>query len=491
MIAATKIYEFDEFRVDTIQRRLSRNSEIVPLHSKAFDLLLVLMNNAGRDVSKDELLETVWPNQVVEEANLAVNIWAIRRALGETAAQSRFIVTIPGHGYRFVGRLHEAANPLTGVVIERETISQVSFEHQSDVAPANVEIKSDVSCIAPGSKRSRLSLLTNSRGALLTIAVFVLVAAGVGGFTWWRHVRANDLNARFRQLSYTQLTNNGIVYNAALSSDGKLFAFVMVQKEKESLRVGQTNSTEQIELRPPAEVSYAGLSFSRDGANLFYSFADRNAQKFDLYKIPTLGGVPLKLKESVGTFFALSPDEKQLTFIREEPEKGGLSIVVSPLDRSNERTVITLPAARALSRRSLAWSPDGAMISFGANDGVNDSRLHLYVTRLAAGETTALSTSEWRAIDATAWLKDGSGLTVIAQGAKPGDSTQLWYVAYPTGAANNITKDLATYNVGLGVSDDARSFLLVRLQQINHIWVTPADDLAKSRQITFGTIGSS
>ena len=131
------------------------------------------------------------------------------------------------------------------------------------------------------------------------------------------------------------------------------------------------------------------------------------------------------------------------------------------------------------------------MISFAANDGISESHIRLYVTRLKDGETHALTNSQWRAVDATAWLKDGSGLTVIAQGLKPGDTTQLWQVTYPAGAVTKVTKDLATYNVGLGVSDDARNFLLVRLQQVNHIWVMPADDLTKSRQITFGTIGSS
>jgi DNA-binding winged helix-turn-helix (wHTH) protein len=100
MIAVTKVYEFDEFRVDGTQRRLMRAGKVVPLHSKAFDLLLVLVRSAGRDLTKDELLEAVWPGQILEESNLAVNISAIRRALGETAAQARFIVTIPGHGYR-------------------------------------------------------------------------------------------------------------------------------------------------------------------------------------------------------------------------------------------------------------------------------------------------------------------------------------------------------------------------------------------------------
>src|SRR5215813_4082395 len=89
MIAVTRIYEFDEFRVDGAQRRLLRDGQVVPLHSKAFDLLLVLVRNAGNDLTKDELLNAVWPGQILEESNLAVNVSAIRRALGENAAQPR------------------------------------------------------------------------------------------------------------------------------------------------------------------------------------------------------------------------------------------------------------------------------------------------------------------------------------------------------------------------------------------------------------------
>ena len=370
MIAATKIYEFDEFRVDTIQRRLSRNGEMVPLTSKAFDLLLALMQSAGRDVSKNELLETVWPGQILEESNLAVNISAIRRALGETAAQARFIVTIPGYGYRFVAPFREAGSPLLGVVIERETFAQVSVEQQI-AGSGNGQTQSADAPIKSRSVVGRLSSFGNVRGTLIAVAVILLIGAGIAGFSWWRFARANNLNARFNRLTYKQLTNNGIVYNAALSPDGKLFAFVMVQKEKESLRVGQTNGAEQIELRPPAEVSYSGLTFSHDGASVFYSYGDRTAQSFDLYKIPTLGGVPVRLRESIGTFFALSPDEKQIIFIREDADKSALAVTISQLDGSNERTILNVPATRAFSRRSLSWSADGSMICFGANDGGN------------------------------------------------------------------------------------------------------------------------
>src|SRR5580765_1352238 len=108
-----------------MKRQLTRSGELVPLYSKAFDLLVALVQNDGRDVTKEELFETVWPDQIIEDANLTVTMSAVRKALGERAATPRFIVTIPGHGYRFVG-----LNRPDELVIERETVSQITVDHQ-------------------------------------------------------------------------------------------------------------------------------------------------------------------------------------------------------------------------------------------------------------------------------------------------------------------------------------------------------------------------
>lgn len=479
MIAATTIYEFEQFRVDGTQRRLLRGGQVVPLHSKAFDLLLVLVRNAGRDLTKDELLDAVWPGQLLEESNLAVNISAVRRALGESAAQSRLIVTIPGHGYRFVANVREAHDHFAGLLIEQETFARVSVEDDSDQPAERLTLSAALpSNIAP-------------RGRALTIAVLAVIVLTTAGFAWWRMVRANNTGARYRQISYRQLTNNGIVFNATLSADGKFFAFVMTHKEKESLRAGQTNSTEQIELQPPAEVSYEGLKFSADGSSLYYAFAEKNSINFDLYRIPALGGVPVKLRSHIGHSFAISRDEKRLAFVREDADRGTSSVVISDLNGANESAIVTVPITRALGRRSVSWSPDGTTLVFSANDGLSDSRQFLYFVNPQNGQIKAMPGPYWRTIDSVRWLSDGSGLAVVAQGTGKQDTNQLWYVAYPSGEISSITKDLATYNVGLGVSDDARNFLLVRLQQLNHIWVMPAGDMTKARQITFGTIGSS
>src|SRR5262245_20780464 len=98
----THIYEFGPFRVDAIKRLLLRAGEVVPLKSKDIDLLMALVENSGQVITNEELMKLVWPDSVVEESNLSVHVFALRRALGETPDDHRYIVTLPGRGYSFV-----------------------------------------------------------------------------------------------------------------------------------------------------------------------------------------------------------------------------------------------------------------------------------------------------------------------------------------------------------------------------------------------------
>jgi pimeloyl-ACP methyl ester carboxylesterase/DNA-binding winged helix-turn-helix (wHTH) protein len=94
-------YRFGPFHLDVRERRLSRGSEVIPLRLKVFDTLLVLVENAGRLVTKQELLDTVWPETTVEENNLNHNVSVLRKALGERATGQQYIETVPRVGYRF------------------------------------------------------------------------------------------------------------------------------------------------------------------------------------------------------------------------------------------------------------------------------------------------------------------------------------------------------------------------------------------------------
>jgi DNA-binding winged helix-turn-helix (wHTH) protein/tetratricopeptide (TPR) repeat protein len=97
------IYEFGDFSVDATKRLLrGRGGEPVPLTSKAFETLLYLVGRAGTVLDKDELMGAIWPDAVVEENNLTQAISSLRRALGESRAERRFILTVPGRGYCFI-----------------------------------------------------------------------------------------------------------------------------------------------------------------------------------------------------------------------------------------------------------------------------------------------------------------------------------------------------------------------------------------------------
>src|SRR5580698_7301538 len=98
---ANNLYRFGEFSLDAQNRVVKKGLEVVPLTRKAFDTLLLLVQNAGRTVTKDELMEAVWPNSFVEESNLTQTIFMVRKALDETADR-RYILTVQGQGYRFL-----------------------------------------------------------------------------------------------------------------------------------------------------------------------------------------------------------------------------------------------------------------------------------------------------------------------------------------------------------------------------------------------------
>jgi len=100
-------FEFAGYRIDEERRLLLRGDEPVPLTSRVFDTLLALVKNSGRLLTKEELMRAVWGTAHVEEGNLTVNVSVLRKALDERPDQHRFIVTVPGRGYRFIAPVVE------------------------------------------------------------------------------------------------------------------------------------------------------------------------------------------------------------------------------------------------------------------------------------------------------------------------------------------------------------------------------------------------
>src|SRR5271169_4131718 len=106
---ARHLLEFGPFRMDLEERVLTRDQETITLSPKAFETLLILVNHSERVVLKDDLMKSLWPDTFVEEANLSQNIFILRKALGESAQDPRYIVTVPGRGYRFAQKVSQVS----------------------------------------------------------------------------------------------------------------------------------------------------------------------------------------------------------------------------------------------------------------------------------------------------------------------------------------------------------------------------------------------
>lgn len=483
-----QVFQFDEFRLDVMKRQLTRNGEVVPLYSKAFDLLLVMARNTGRDLSKDELLEAVWPGQMLEEANLTVNMSAVRKALGEKATQPHYIINIPGRGYRFVADLKAADQP-DGILIETQTVSRITIEQETETANQAV-------VTAPA--------LTTNRRALTRPPLFLVALAGVvlavviGSIFVVRRIRSGrTIGPGFQQITLRQLTNDGGVVVAAISPDGKFFASVHTEKNsgRQSLRLGQTNGEPSIELRPFAEVLYRQVEFSPDGSTVYYTMNENRPDSPyhlisvhgpTLYRLPVLGGVPVKVRDDLGSFFGISPEGRRLAYVKLSAANKNTGVLVSDINGGDERAVLTRPADRNLNSLSLSWSPDGSMIALSGRPEDDSAGAAVLLLDIATGKLRNLSDSRWRDIGGVAWLKDSSGVLVMAARAGTEDDRQIWLVSYPDGSVRRITNDLFNYGNALSVTADSDHLLTAQFQQVTNVWVSPANDLSKARQVTFG-----
>src|SRR5438067_12268704 len=122
------LYDFSVYRVDESERLLLRGDEVVPLTPKAFEMLLVLVENSGHVLTKGELMKRVWPDTIVEEANLSHNIYELREALGEGRSGEKYIKTVPRRGYRFVAKVTERRDEGADLVVEEHSRAHIVVE---------------------------------------------------------------------------------------------------------------------------------------------------------------------------------------------------------------------------------------------------------------------------------------------------------------------------------------------------------------------------
>jgi DNA-binding winged helix-turn-helix (wHTH) protein/tetratricopeptide (TPR) repeat protein len=168
-------YEFGPFRIDPHRQLLLRSGEPVPLTSKAFETLLVLVQHSEQLVSKDELMKQLWPDTFVEESNLTQHISMLRKALGESPQDRRYVVTMPGRGYRFAERVKETSEDSGDLVIEGHSVQQVTIEESENRQRSAAEL--------PAAVQAR----HNHRAWIRAAAAFLaLIPLGLGTYFHFR-----------------------------------------------------------------------------------------------------------------------------------------------------------------------------------------------------------------------------------------------------------------------------------------------------------------
>lgn len=155
MPESKRIYEFGDFRLNIIERSIESAGRPVSLAPKALEVLIVLVENRGRIVEKDDLMRTVWPDTFVEDNNLAFNVSVLRKLFGESRSSPHYIETVPKRGYRFVAEVREAAS---------EKADQ----------PHGTELPTEPESIPPGSKLR----------VFWWMALAVLIAAALMASVW-------------------------------------------------------------------------------------------------------------------------------------------------------------------------------------------------------------------------------------------------------------------------------------------------------------------
>src|ERR1700730_854733 len=127
------LYEFGPFRVDPERRGLLREDHPVAISPKVFETLLILIRRSREVVSKEDLMQALWPDAFVEEANLSQNIFMLRKALGDTPEDRRYIVTLPGRGYRFAEQVRTVTQDGDDVVIASRSRTETMVEQAPSI----------------------------------------------------------------------------------------------------------------------------------------------------------------------------------------------------------------------------------------------------------------------------------------------------------------------------------------------------------------------
>jgi Tol biopolymer transport system component len=332
---------------------------------------------------------------------------------------------------------------------------------------------------APTAAAAAISRVKTPKIAVILGAIaLALVAIVVGLYKFGAH---KESPAPFQAMKLTMLTASGKVGHAVISPDGKYLAYVTTDAGLQTLWVRQIASSSSVQVIPPGDASYAGLTFSSDSNYVYYVRYDSKDPRLGvLYQLPVLGGASRKLLVDVDSPVTLSADGQQLAFVRGYPDQQQTALVIANVDGTGERKLATRKAPGKFETGGPAWSPDGKAIAVGAMD----SGFSVTVVNVRDGKEQTFSSKQWGTVGRVAWLPGGSGLVLSAYDQE--HHSQIWYLAYPSGEDRRVTNDMNDYS-GVSVTADGKTLVTVSGKRLTHLWMIAQGEWSHAREINPGT----
>ncbi len=325
------------------------------------------------------------------------------------------------------------------------------------------------------------------RVAGLVIAAVALTAGAIALSKWRSNGAASSAPVVFEVDRITRLTSTGKAYRVAISPDGNYVAHAKEVGTLSGLWIRQTTTTSDVQIVPPAQVSYLGISYAPDGSHVYYTVVPYAGGFATLYKVPVLGGSPQRVVENVQSRISFSPDRRQFTFMRRGSVRpAAADLMIADVDGSNVRTLASLTAPdRFVPWGGPSWSPDGRTI-LAPGESMKAVRHNMVVAvDVADGATTTLK-NRWGDLSGLEWLPDGRSFVVAAaELSGSGTDLQLWQISHPGGEARRLTHDPKHYHE-MTVSADARLLATAQVESVSSVWVAPASDPANGQQLATG-----
>jgi Tol biopolymer transport system component/DNA-binding winged helix-turn-helix (wHTH) protein len=379
------IFRFGEFTLDGVQRRLLRAGQDVYLPPKTFELLLYLLRNRGRVITKDELLEAVWPDVNVVENTLAQRIREIRETLGDGAQGGQFVKTVPRVGYQFIARLDDEPQAAT-------TAPLIS-----------------ASAKKPGGVRTGHLVLFGA--GLLTLVAFLTTTS--------------EPRTSPSPLSDHQLISDsaGLARFPSLSPDGSTMAFVADVGGRSQVWVRSVTDGAATQVTFADQAGLEWTRWSPSGNQIFFNY------RGGIWSVPAVGGAPRNIVAH-GKNPSLSSDGRTLAYEGLGGADGDLGIWIANADGTNSRKILNRPF---ISASMPAISPDGQTIVFFQSSGgpMGD----LWIVPSSGGRPRRLTFDDTEGGTPT-WTPDGQ--FVIFSSKRTGSHT-LWRILAAGGEAEPMT----------------------------------------------------